>query len=53
VASLGSTTDGSIFFADKYWNPKLYWEWQDVQWKEGKTGRVEVLPIQSLPASGN
>ena len=43
----GSATDGSIFFADRYWKPALYWKWRDEQWKDG-AGRVEVLPIQPV-----
>ena len=48
-SSFGHVTDGSIYFADKYWVPKLYWEWQDTQWSEGGSGRVTVLPIQQAP----
>ncbi|MBN8727034.1 MAG: sel1 repeat family protein [Xanthomonadales bacterium] len=33
VGSLGSVTDGSLYFAEKYWEPAAYWEWQDAQWR--------------------
>jgi len=46
----GSVTDGSIFFADQYWKPELYWKWRDAQWNDG-AGRVEVLPIQPVSKS--
>lgn len=42
--------DGSIYFADKYWKPELYWKWQDAQWNEGGSVHVEVLPIQPSSA---
>ena len=48
VSSFGHITDGSIFFADKYWVPKLYWQWNDEQWNEGEPGHVTVPPIQPV-----
>ena len=34
--------DGSEFYADKFWEPKQYQAWLDAQWKEPRSGRVEV-----------
>ena len=36
------TIDGSQFYADKFWEPKQYQAWLDAQWKEPRSGRVEV-----------
>ena len=41
------TIDGSHFYADKFWEPKQYQAWLDAQWKEPRSGRVEVGPLQA------
>ncbi|MBN8483092.1 MAG: sel1 repeat family protein [Xanthomonadales bacterium] len=43
------TTDGSIYYADKYWKPEPYWQWRDHAWKKLPEGKVEVGPIQIPP----
>ncbi len=42
-------TDGAIFYADKYWKPELYWEWQDSIFEQLPEGKVEVGPLQLPP----
>jgi len=39
--------DGSQFYADKFWEPKQYQAWLDAQWKEPRSGRVEVGTLQA------
>ena len=39
--------DGSQFYADKLWEPKQYQAWLDAQWKEPRSGRVEVGTLQA------
>jgi hypothetical protein len=34
--------DGSQFYADKYWDPKMYWRWQQETWAPELQGRVDV-----------
>lgn len=42
------TISGHAYYADKYWEPRAYWEWQDVQWTAPRTGEVTVLPLREL-----
>lgn len=44
------TVDGTEYFADKYWEPHLYWRMQDGDWREVGDGKVEVGQVQ---ATGN
>ena len=39
--------DGSHFYADKFWEPKQYQAWLDAQWKEPRSGRVEVGTLKT------
>jgi len=41
--------DGALYYADKYWKPELYWQWQDRVWTDPPEGKVEVGPIQAPP----
>ena len=45
----GEPTDGSLYYADKYWKPEQYWHWQDRVWTQPPEGKVEVGPIQTPP----
>jgi len=42
-------TDGALYYADKYWKPEQYWQWQDRVWTQPPEGKVEVGPIQTPP----
>ncbi len=42
-------TDGSLYYADKYWKPEPYWQWQDSLFEKLPEGKVEVGPLQ-IPA---
>ena len=44
--------DARIFYADKYWKPEQYWEWQDSSWEKLPEGKVEVGPLEILPENG-
>ncbi|MBN8480412.1 MAG: sel1 repeat family protein [Xanthomonadales bacterium] len=39
AASLGDVTQAAVLFADKYWVPELYWQWQDEMWKRGESAQ--------------
>ena len=41
------TIDGSHFYADKFWEPKQYQAWLDAQWKEPRSGHVEVGALKA------
>jgi uncharacterized protein len=46
--------DGSQYYAEKFWNPELYWRWQDHDWKKPAEGDVtvgEVLTDPNEPAA--
>lgn len=43
------TVDGSTYYADHYWKPESYFEWQDQVWHNPPIGSVEVGPLQSTP----
>ena len=34
--------DGSQYWNEKFWNPELYWRWQDHDWKKPAQGEVTV-----------
>lgn len=42
-------TDGALYYADKYWQPEQYWEWQDSLFEKPPEGKVEVGPLQTPP----
>ena len=44
--------DAALYYADKYWKPEQYWEWQDSTWEKLPEGKVEVGPLQIFPESG-
>lgn len=33
---------GTTFYAEKFWEPEQYWQWQDRDWKEPAKGEVTV-----------
>ncbi|KFN50606.1 tetratricopeptide repeat protein [Arenimonas composti] len=41
------TVDASHYYADKFWNPNLYWRWQDYDWKKPGMGVVEVGTVMT------
>ena len=43
------TVDGALYYADKYWKPEQYWEWQDSLFEKLPEGKVEVGPLQMPP----
>jgi uncharacterized protein len=44
------TLDGSQYYAEKYWEPRQYWRWQQEIWAPELTGQVDVGPIaQATP----
>lgn len=40
--------DGSKFYDPRYWDPKLYRQWQDAIWKDPKVGRVQVGEVEQV-----
>lgn len=44
----GMSMSGDKFYAPQFWQPEHYWAWQDSLWKDPRTGRVEVGPLQTL-----
>lgn len=42
--------DGTQYYQAKFWEPELYWRWQDQDWKEPGEGRVEVGEV--MPDTG-
>lgn len=38
--------DGSKFYDRQYWDPKVYWAWQDSIWKDPPTGNVNVKDLE-------
>ncbi len=40
---------GPLYYADKYWAPDQYWQWQDSHWLPDPKEKVEVGPIQAPP----
>lgn len=47
------TLDGSQYYADKYWRPKDYFEWQDRVWDKPPAGTVSVGDIAASPEPDN
>lgn len=45
------TLDGSTYYADRYWRPKDYFEWQDRILRAPQQGTVDVGPISSAGAA--
>ena len=43
---IGIAIDGERFYDDKYWEPDLYWAWQDSIWQDPPTGTVSVEPLE-------
>ncbi len=41
-ANANLIVDGSQFYAEKYWDPKMYWRWQQETWAPELQGRVDV-----------
>ncbi len=41
------SVDGSQFYAEKFWNPALYWRWQDYDWKKPGEGKVDVGEVMT------
>lgn len=42
--------NGEQFYQDKFWQPELYWRWQNVTWKALPSGTVtasELIPIKA------
>jgi uncharacterized protein len=39
---------GDDFYDDRFWEPALYWEWQDRAWKQARTGRVDIRPLERV-----
>ena len=44
------TLDGEQYYNDKFWQPELYFEWQDQIWREPYKGRVEVGAVTEVGA---
>ena len=48
------TIKADRFYDKKYWDPKLYHEWQDETWMKIRRGSVEVgTPAMTLPAASD
>lgn len=43
------TIDGSQYYQDKFWQPDLYFRWQDAIWKNPPTGNVNIGPLEVRP----
>jgi hypothetical protein len=43
--------DGSTYYADRYWRPKDYFEWQDQIMRTPQQGVVDVGPISTADAT--
>ncbi len=43
------TIDGSQYYQDKFWEPELYFKWQDQTWKNPPTGNVSIGPLEVKP----
>jgi uncharacterized protein len=39
---------GDDFYDDRFWEPARYWEWQDHAWKQARTGRVDIRPLERI-----
>ena len=38
---------GTEYYADKFWEPALYWRWQDHDWRKPGLGTVEVGDVMT------
>lgn len=38
--------DSAHYYADKFWEPALYWRWQDNDWRDPGLGTVEIGEIR-------
>lgn len=43
------SVDAALYYADTYWRPKDYWQWQDRFFEKPPEGKVEVGPLQTPP----
>ena len=50
LAGTGMTLTGDEYYADKYWNPVIYWEHQDAIWSAPPRGRVKVGDVERAAA---
>lgn len=41
--------DGSQFYSREFWEPALYWKWQEDSWNAPPAGEVEVGPLTHDP----
>ena len=41
------SVDGAQYYHEKFWNPALYWRWQDYDWKKPGKGRVDVGEVMT------
>lgn len=41
------SVDGSQYYHEKFWNPALYWRWQDYDWKKPGKGSVDVGEVMT------
>jgi hypothetical protein len=54
LGSCGTTVTGEQYYADRYWKPGKYWEWQDrILLTPERTGEVEVGPVQPMRPRGS
>lgn len=45
----GTLVTGEQYYADRYWNPAKYWEWQDrILLTPTNSGEVEVGPVETV-----
>lgn len=43
--------DGTTVYADRFWDPRQYWAWQDEDWKRLGEGKVDVGPVTGAESS--
>lgn len=43
--------DATEIYADRFWEPRQYWAWQDQDWKQLGSGKVDVGPVSSTAPS--
>lgn len=54
MGSCGATVTGEQYYADRYWQPEKYWEWQDrILLTPERTGDVKVGPVQPVRPRDN
>jgi len=37
--------DATVYFADQYWQPDAYWQWQERTWRGYRRGVIDVQPL--------